>query len=71
MAHDSRIPARRVSATFAALRRELDRMNTAIDRAERLSGEDFLLPEDEDYRALAAGVAELLDRYWHLHRGGG
>jgi hypothetical protein len=62
------IPARTVNSTFRALEQALARANAAIDKAEAASGVDFLSPEDEDYRAMAAGIGALIDQYWHLRQ---
>ena len=61
------IPTRTVQSTFRALQQALDRANVAIDKAEAASpNEDFLSPEDEDYRAMAAELGCIIDKYWHL-----
>lgn len=61
------IPQRTVRATFNALRKTLDRANAAIDKAERADpSSEFLSPEDEQFRNMAAEIACVMDTYWHL-----
>ena len=65
------ISTRTKRSVFLKLERALAQANADIDAEEARTSEDFLSPEDEDFRHLASCIGEILDRFWHLRGEGG